>query len=61
MLADVPLDKVKEFEEEYLDYLEVKHKDLMNKIKSGSLDKQEEEILEKVAGEISAKYVKKEK
>ena len=60
LLADVPIDKVKEFEEEYLDYLEVKHKDLMNKIKSGVLEKKDEEIMEKVAGEISAKYKKKE-
>jgi F-type H+-transporting ATPase subunit alpha len=60
LLADVPLDKVKEFEAEYLDYLEVKHKDLMNNLKAGSLGKKEEEIMEKVAKDISSKY-KKEK
>jgi len=60
LLANVPLDKVKEFEEEYLDYLELKHKDLMNSLKTGTMDKKEEEIMEQVAGEISAKYKKKE-
>jgi len=60
LLADVPLDKVKEFEGEYLDYLEVKHKDVMNKLKAGTLDKNIEQTLENVAKEISAKFKKKE-
>jgi F-type H+-transporting ATPase subunit alpha len=58
LLADVPIDKVKEFEEEYLDFLEVKYKDVMNNLKAGIFDKNEEETLERVAKETSAKYRK---
>ena len=58
LLANVPVKKVKEFETEYLDYLEVKHKDVMKVLKQGILTQRDEEILEKTAKEIAAKYEK---
>ncbi len=58
LLANIPVDKVKEFETEYLDYLEVKQKEVMKVLKKGDLTKKEEEILEKTAREIAAKYEK---
>ena len=60
LLANIPVDKVKEFEIEYLDFLDVKHKDVMNSLQQGNITSKEEEILEKVAGEIAAKYEEKE-
>jgi F-type H+-transporting ATPase subunit alpha len=56
LLADVPVEKVKEFEKEYLDFLEVKHKDLLATLRKGVLTSKEEDILDRVAREIVAKY-----
>ena len=58
LLANIPVKKVKDFEAEYLDYLEVKQKEVMKVLKQGTLTRKEEEILEKTAKEIAAKYEK---
>jgi F-type H+-transporting ATPase subunit alpha len=58
LLANVPVKKVKDFETEYLDYLEVKQKEVMKVLKQGIFTQKEEEILEKTANEIAAKYEK---
>jgi len=56
LLADVPVDKVKEFETEYLDFLEMKNKDLLSELRKGVMSSKEEDILDSVAREIAAKY-----
>ena len=56
LIQKVPVDKVKSFEIEYLDYLDAKHKDLMNELKSGKLTEQTTATLTKVAKEIASKY-----
>ncbi len=56
LIQNVPVDKVKEFEEEYLNYLDAKHKDIMDTLKSGKLTEEATDTLAKVAKEISAKY-----
>ncbi len=56
LLADVPIEKVKEFETEYLDFLELKHKDLLATLRSGVISSKEEDVLDNVAREIAAKY-----
>jgi F-type H+-transporting ATPase subunit alpha len=58
LLAGIPLKKVKEFEHEFLDYLELKHKDMMKTIAKGVLSENEMEILKKTAQEIAARYEK---
>jgi F-type H+-transporting ATPase subunit alpha len=58
LLSGIPLKKVKDFEREYLEHLELKHKDLMKNIAKGILSENEMEILKKVAGEIAARYEK---
>lgn len=58
LLANIPVKRVKEFEIEYLDYLEVKQKEVMKVLKQGIFTQKEEEILEKTAKEIAAKYEK---
>ncbi len=56
MLSEVPVDKVKDFESEYLDFLELKHKDVLAKLRQGVLTGKEEDILDKVAREFAEKY-----
>jgi len=56
LLSEVPLDKVKEFEKEYLDFLELKHKPVLDLLKKGNLDEKSEKLLEAVAHEIAEKY-----
>jgi len=56
LLKDVPLKKVKEFEFEFLEYLDLKHKDVLNQLKEGVLNDQITKILEQVAKEVGAKY-----
>ena len=56
LVRDVPVDKVKEFEKDYLEYLNVKHRDTLDTLKSGKLTDEALEVLENAAKEISAKY-----
>ena len=56
LIQNVPIAKVKEFEEEYLNYLDAKHKDVMDTLKSGKLTEECTETLAKVAKEIASKY-----
>jgi F-type H+-transporting ATPase subunit alpha len=56
LLAKVPVDRVREFEEEFLDFLELKHKDLMENLRKGVLTDKEEGQLEKTAKEIASRY-----
>ncbi|MCK4793997.1 MAG: F0F1 ATP synthase subunit alpha, partial [Desulfobacteraceae bacterium] len=60
LLVNVPVDRVREFEEEYLDFLELKHKDLLAELRKGILTEKEEKILEEVAKEIAFRYEEKE-
>ena len=57
-LNDVPVDQVKEFEKEYLDLLEVKHKNVLEDLKAGKLTDEITATLEKVGAEVAAKYKK---
>ncbi len=56
LLVNVPVKRVREFEEEFLDLLELKHKDLLEELKKGVLKEKEEKVLEKVAREIASRY-----
>jgi F-type H+-transporting ATPase subunit alpha len=58
LLKDVPLRKVKEFEFEFLEYLDLKHKDVLSQLKDGILNDQITKVLEQVATEVGAKYRK---
>jgi F-type H+-transporting ATPase subunit alpha len=59
LLSKVPVGKVREFETEYLDFLELKHKDVLATLKKGILTSKEEDLLDKVAMELAAKYAVK--
>ncbi|WP_322551299.1 F0F1 ATP synthase subunit alpha [Flavobacterium psychraquaticum] len=56
LLRNVPVEKVKEFEKDYLEFLNAKHKDTLDALKGGKFDDAITDVLEKVAKEISAKY-----
>ena len=56
LLRNVPVDKVKEFEKDFLEYLNAKHKDTLNTIKAGKIDDNVTDVLQNVAKEIAAKY-----
>ena len=56
LLADVPVNKVKEFERNYLDYLNAKHRDALDTLKAGKLTDEVIATLVDAAKEISSKY-----
>ncbi len=56
LLRDVPVNKVKEFEAEYLTLLESQHKSTLESLRKGVIDESVTSILEKVAKELSPKY-----
>jgi F-type H+/Na+-transporting ATPase subunit alpha len=56
LLRNVPVNKVKEFEKDYLDYLNNKNRDTLDALKAGKLTDEITDVLAAVAKEISAKY-----
>ncbi len=56
LLKEVPVEKVKEFERDFLSYLNAKHRDILDALKAGKFDDNITDVLAKVAKEISAKY-----
>ena len=56
LLKKVPVDKVKEFENKYIELLNLKHKKVMETIKSGKLSDEAIETLTKVAEDLSSSY-----
>lgn len=56
LLLDVPVDKVQEFEVEFIDYLNMKHKDTMDELRDGKLSEDAEKVLLETTKELTAKY-----
>jgi F-type H+-transporting ATPase subunit alpha len=56
LLSKVPVDKVKQFEKEYLDLLELNYKNTLNQLAEGKINDEITSTLEKVAQEVSSKY-----
>jgi len=52
LLSELPIEKVKEFEKEYLDFLELKHRKVLDKIGEGKIDEEQETLLVAVAKDI---------
>nr|NQU92255.1 F0F1 ATP synthase subunit alpha [Bacteroidota bacterium] len=59
LIRRVPIVSVKDFEVEYLHFLEVHHKELLRNLRDGKLLEEDTKTMEKVAREIAAKYEKK--
>ncbi len=58
LLRSVPVEKVKEFERDYIETLNVAHRDTLDALKSGKFTDELTSVLEKVASELTAKYRK---
>ena len=56
LLKNVPVNKIKEFERKYIDFLNLKHKKVMGTIKSGKLTEDVISVLTKTAEELSSTY-----
>ena len=56
LLREVPVEKVREFERDYIEFLNTKHRDVMDTLKAGKLTDEVTDTLAAVAKEISEKY-----
>lgn len=56
LLNKVPANKVREFEAEFLDYMDTKHRDVLDTLKAGKLTDEVTQTITEVAKELSAKY-----
>ena len=56
LLKDVPVNQVKKFEKDYIDYLNAKHRDTLDVLKSGKLTDEAIAVLEAAAKEISTHF-----
>ncbi|MHA6278950.1 F0F1 ATP synthase subunit alpha [Salinimicrobium sp. CAU 1759] len=56
LLRNVPVEKVREFEKDYLEYLDAKHRDVLDQLKAGKYTDEITDTLTNAAKEISAKY-----
>jgi len=56
LFRNVPVEKVKEFEKEYLQQLELRHPEVLRELKSGKFNDDLTGVLEKVAKELVSKY-----
>ena len=56
LLKDVPVKEVKKFENEYLEFLENKHKDVLETLRSGKLTDEVKDTLVKVGADLAANY-----
>jgi F-type H+/Na+-transporting ATPase subunit alpha len=56
LLRDVPVNKVRQFESEYLAFLESKHKNVLNDLKAGKFTDEITNVLEVVAKDLAKGY-----
>ena len=55
---DVPVNKIKEFEGEYIAFLHAKHQNILDALAAGKLTDEITSTLEKIAADLSSKYAK---
>ncbi|MFN9956605.1 MAG: F0F1 ATP synthase subunit alpha, partial [bacterium] len=56
LLRSIPVNKVREFEARYLEYLDAKHRDTLDLIKAGKIDEQITSVLEAACKEIAKDF-----
>jgi F-type H+-transporting ATPase subunit alpha len=56
LLNAVPVNKIKEFEKDYLEFLSAKHRNVLDTLKAGKLTDEVTDTLAAVAKDLSAKY-----
>lgn len=57
LLREIPVERVKEFEKEFLDFLHLKHSNVLSEIKSGKINDDITSVLENVTKELVQKYI----
>ena len=56
LLRDVPVEKVKEFERDFIEFLNAKHRDVLDLLKQGKLTDEITDTLMSVCKDLAAKY-----
>jgi F-type H+-transporting ATPase subunit alpha len=56
LLRDVPVEKIKEFERDFLEFLRAKHQDILDTLKAGKLTDEVTDALTAVAKDLAGKY-----
>ncbi len=56
LLRNVPVNKVRDFEKDFLNLMEAQHKDVLNDLKAGKLTDEITNTIEKVAADLTGKY-----
>ncbi|WP_158961908.1 F0F1 ATP synthase subunit alpha [Myroides fluvii] len=56
LLRNVPVNKVKEFEKDFIEALNSRHRDVLDQLKAGKFGDEQTSVLEKVAKELASKY-----
>jgi F-type H+-transporting ATPase subunit alpha len=56
LLRKVPVNQVKKFEKEFLDYMKTQHRGVLDELKSGKLTDQITSTIEKVAADLASRY-----
>ena len=56
LLSRIPVEKIREFQDDYLNSLEMNHNDTLTAIRNGKIDDAVTTVLESVAKDISARY-----
>ncbi len=56
LIQNVPVNKVKEFENEFLDFMDAKHRNILDTLKAGKLTDEVTDTLTQIAKELSSKY-----
>ncbi len=56
LLRKVPVEKIKEFERDYLELLNAKHRDILDAVKAGKLTDEVIDVLSAVAKDLSSRY-----
>ena len=58
LLMDIPVDKIREFEKEFILFMHQKHKNILDDLASGKLTDEITSTIESVAADLSKKYTK---
>jgi F-type H+-transporting ATPase subunit alpha len=56
LLKDIPVNKVKDFEKDFIEFMDLKHRDVLDKLRDGLLNEDITKVLEGVASEMAMKY-----
>jgi F-type H+-transporting ATPase subunit alpha len=56
LIDNVPVNRVKEFEKQFLTTLTVSHKETLEGLRKGKLDAEQTDVLKRVAKEIASLY-----